>query len=318
MRPSIPAGLVWLEPLTPAFPSSCNSFAVREDDGGWTWIDPGAAGDANTKRTRAELERHGLDLGDLRRILVTHPHVDHLGAAALLRGQGVAAPVLCHPDAVALAATLDAMMASFDFELARERFGDVRAEVEAYTARMRRIIFHGGAPFVPVEARGELVDGTIVETGPFRWRCVLTPGHCPGHVALFAEEHGVLVAGDVVGHNLAWHSPSSGGARAYLESLDRLERLGASLLLPAHGDPIDDPARSIGHMRERLLERESRVVDALGGGASPYAEIYAAVTKDGARSRLFPFVPMLEGHLQRLCALGAISEVEPGVFARAG
>jgi glyoxylase-like metal-dependent hydrolase (beta-lactamase superfamily II) len=316
VRPSLPEGLLHLEPLGPTFPSSCNSFAVREDNGSWTWIDPGAGGDANLARTRSELARHGLDLERLGRIVITHPHVDHLGAAGMLRREGVTAPVLCHPDAVPLAATLEAMMASFDFALADARFAVAREEVATYTARIQQIVFHGGAPFVAVDADGSLEDGALFTTGPFRWECLLTPGHCPGHLVLFCREHGLVIAGDLVGQSLAWHSPSSGGAGAYLASLARLAGLPATLLLPAHGEPSDEPAALVERMRERLDERESRLVEALAPGTQPYDVLYAAVMKDPARSRMFPFVPMLEGHLERLKGLGTISEPEPGLFAR--
>jgi glyoxylase-like metal-dependent hydrolase (beta-lactamase superfamily II) len=316
-EPPLPEGLLWLRPLGDDFPSACNSFAVREDHGRWTWIDPGAAGDDNLARTRAELERLGLSLASLERIVVTHPHVDHLGAAAALRREGVEVPVLCHPDAVAVAASLDAMIASFDFALAFDRWREEREWVERYTARAQGVIFAGAAPFIAVEATGALEDGGHLRTGPFEWQCLLTPGHCPGHLSLYCPDRHLLIAGDVVGHSLAWHSPSSGGAAGYLASLDRLEALDVALLLPAHGAASDAPRALIERMRRRLVEREGRLLDTLSAGPRPYGEIYADLMRDPGKMRLFPFVPMLEGHIARLKSAGALAEPEPGVLARA-
>ncbi len=39
-------------------------------------------------------------------------------------------------------------------------------------------------------------DGTIPELQDWRW--VHTPGHTPGHISLFREKDGVLVAGDAI------------------------------------------------------------------------------------------------------------------------
>ena len=61
-RAELPPELLALWPLSPAFPSSCNSFAVWEEDGTWTWIDPGAAGEKNLDQSRSERERLGLSL----------------------------------------------------------------------------------------------------------------------------------------------------------------------------------------------------------------------------------------------------------------
>lgn len=314
--PELPTGLLWIEPLSPHFPHSCNAYAVWEDDGTWTWIDPGAAGDENLARTRAELDRLGLPLERLGRILVTHPHVDHLSAAGALALQGVRVPVLCHPDAAACARDLDTLVASFDFHLALARLPAERERSAAVLERMRAFIFAGHAPFVATEPEPLLVEGATVATGPFTWTCIHTPGHAPGHVVFHEARHGMLIGGDLIGTSVAWHSPSSGGAHGYLASVERLRALDLALLLPSHGPPSDEPRALVERMRKRLLDREQRILDALASGTSRYADLYDLVNGDPDHVRLFPFAPMLEGHLARLASLGEIHESE-NVFERA-
>jgi glyoxylase-like metal-dependent hydrolase (beta-lactamase superfamily II) len=113
-----------------------------------------------------------------------------------------------------------------------------------------------------------LADGdTIVLDGPApeSWRVLHTPGHAPDHVCLFEPESRTLVAGDMVaGAGTILIAPGDGDMRAYLEQLDRLARLGARVALPAHGEPIEEPAALMREYIAHRLMRESRVLAALG------------------------------------------------------
>ncbi len=77
------------------------------------------------------------------------------------------------------------------------------------------------------------------------WNVVELPGHADGQLGFLRD--GVLVAGE---HVLARISPAVGlypDSRPdplgdYLDSLRRVVELAPRVLLPGHGDPIDDPA----------------------------------------------------------------------------
>jgi glyoxylase-like metal-dependent hydrolase (beta-lactamase superfamily II) len=320
--PDLPDGLLWIEPVSSFFPHSCNSFAVWENDGTWSWIDPGAAGDENLERLRSELERLELPLSKLGRIIITHAHVDHFCAAGMLSelaDSAVAAPIPihCHPDAAECARDLSTLVATFDFDILQRRLPGDAQQVSGFVEGMKYVVFHSRAPFVAIDPEPTLEDGQTLKMGPFAWECLLTPGHARGHIMLFDPKHQTLIAGDVIGHKLPWHSPSSGGAAAYLESVERIAKLDVTLLLPAHGDPADNPRALIDKMRSKFLERETRILDALSEGATEYRELYDRSTGDAALKRLFPFGAMLEGHLERLGQLGELRELESGKFERA-
>jgi len=316
--PELPKGLLWIEPLSSFFPHSCNSFAVWESDGTWTWIDPGAAGEDNLKRMRSELARLELPLEKLGRIIITHGHVDHFCAAGMLTELADRkVPIHCHPEAAECTRDLDTLISTFDFDIARTRLPDLQQQVDAFVERMTWVIFHSKAPFVAIDPEPTLEDGGELKMGPFAWKCLLTPGHARGHIMLFEPNHRTLIAGDVVAHKLAWHSPSSGGASAYLDSVERIAKLDLALLLPAHGEPADNPQALVKKMRDKLLAREEKVLDAVAKGAVGYRELYNQTTGDPDLIRLFPFAPMLEGHLQRLVELGELRELESHTFERA-
>jgi len=143
-----------------------NAVAVREADGSLTLIDPGLRLRFARRRLRAGLAVLGAAPADVRRIVVTHAHVDHVGGLA------------------SLVADSQAEVHAHERESVYLRDGR--------TPRMQR-----GRPgsFPPVTVAEEFLDGSLLAGG---LRVVHTPGHTPGHVSLVHEPTGVLVTGDAL------------------------------------------------------------------------------------------------------------------------
>ncbi|MDW8341043.1 MAG: MBL fold metallo-hydrolase [Geminicoccaceae bacterium] len=53
-------------------------------------------------------------------------------------------------------------------------------------------------PLAPAPATGLVVDGQPIDLGDRVFRVIHTPGHSPGHLALFEERTGVLIAQDIL------------------------------------------------------------------------------------------------------------------------
>jgi glyoxylase-like metal-dependent hydrolase (beta-lactamase superfamily II) len=100
---------------------------------------------------------------------------------------------------------------------------------------------------------------TTLDLGGVRVRMMwLGPGHTRGDTVFFVEEDRVLFSGDLAMRNIfpAFATPQS-SARSWLASLDALEKLGASRVVPAHGDVTD--ASVIGAYREFINALQGRV-----------------------------------------------------------
>jgi glyoxylase-like metal-dependent hydrolase (beta-lactamase superfamily II) len=93
---------------------------------------------------------------------------------------------------------------------------------------------------------------------------IWTPGHSDGQICLFRERDGVFLAAD---HVLPRITPNVGLYSArdrvnplgdYLNSLEKVANLPASIVLPGHGEPFTDlagrTAEIIEHHRQRELE----------------------------------------------------------------
>jgi glyoxylase-like metal-dependent hydrolase (beta-lactamase superfamily II) len=128
-----------------------------------------------------------------------------------------------------------------------------------------------------------------------------TPGHAPGHVCLFEEEDGVIIAGDMVaGVGTILIAPGDGDMAVYLAQLERLAALGAHVALPAHGDPIDAPERTFRHYVAHRLAREAKVAAALGDEGALPEDLLPRVYADTPRS-MWPVARLsLEAHLIKL------------------
>ena len=155
----------------------------------------------------------------------------------------------------------------------------------------------------------ELNDGDELVLGDERWRVLITPGHAPGHVCLFEPETKALVVGDMVASvgTILIATADAGDMRVYLEQLDRLDRMGARLALPAHGDPIDDPSAIFRRYIEHRGMREQKVLTAVTSRPGRTLAELVAVAYDDTPAHIWPIATIsLEAHLAKLVEDGRV------------
>jgi glyoxylase-like metal-dependent hydrolase (beta-lactamase superfamily II) len=214
--------LVQLTRLPRAFPVNC--YFVREDDG-LTLIDTGLPNSAQAIISAAS--KLGMPI---RRIILTHAHMDHVASADELRR--------LLPDAEMLASARDARFLAGDMSLdPAEPQVKLRGSYRQITTRPDRL----------------LSDGARIGS----LQVVDSPGHTPGHIALSDRRDGTLIAGDAFQTRAGvavsgtmrwlfpfpalatWHYPSALASARLLRSLD------PSRLAVGHGDVVEQPARAM-------------------------------------------------------------------------
>jgi len=153
----------------------------------------------------------------------------------------------------------------------------------------------------------QLQDGARV--GPFE--AISAPGHAPDHFAFIVG--GVGFAGDaVLGEGSVFIAPDPGALSGYLQALRRLRGRELQLLCPGHGPPIWNPRERLDEYIEHRLERERRLVEALGEGRRSTEELLDAAWSD-VPSALRPLAAVsLSAHLDKLGEEGRL----PLPFAR--
>lgn len=89
-----------------------------------------------------------------------------------------------------------------------------------------------------------------------------TPGHAADHLVFTIGE--VLFSGDLIlGQSSTIVPPGGGTLIAYLESLQKVIELDPKLILPGHGEPINDAVAAVIAQREHRLKRERDLEAAL-------------------------------------------------------
>jgi glyoxylase-like metal-dependent hydrolase (beta-lactamase superfamily II) len=206
----------------------------------------------------------GHDITELKYVLVTHAHADHLGMAGRVR-EASGALVGMHPaESATLRRRVDPAWGERLSGWLRHRGApdDEAADIAGLMAGA--VGFHArlARPDVDVE------DGSLPLGAGTALRAVWTPGHTPGHLCFYDEQRDVLLTGDHVLPRITPHIGLPPGAEGdplgdYQASLRRLARYRPAEVLPAHEYRFADlGARLDGllqHHRTRLAEIEHAV-----------------------------------------------------------
>ena len=109
-----------------------------------------------------------------------------------------------------------------------------------------------------------LKDGDCLHYAGHTLRCILTPGHTPGHMCLYSEEARWLFSGDhVLFHitpNICRWDVMPDALGSYLESLSLIYDLPVDLLLPAHRQ---ETGRLTGRIDELRAHHDRRIRNTL-------------------------------------------------------
>lgn len=289
------------------WPAPANSFVLK-DARGAVLIDAGCGYRECYQKIRDFLAGLGLEPGDVHTVVLSHAHPDHMGALPFLLEE--ASPrIIIHSLEKTLAADNSLLNKSFDMchitDYYMERLGDTHpASIDILD------YFSNLCPMGAAEATDTVEGGDTLDLGGRSFEVLHTPGHAPGHISLFDSDNGTLLSFDLVGAVVAWYCPSGGGARSYLESLDKIERLGARLILPSHGEDIDDVDGAIARTREVLLSRDRRILELLELGPRSLLELTDALFP--APVRMFPGLQITDSHLIKLEEDGLVERSSEG------
>jgi glyoxylase-like metal-dependent hydrolase (beta-lactamase superfamily II) len=229
------------------------NWYVVEESGRLTAIDAGVPKFGET--LDEDLAAAGFSVTDVEAVVLTHSDSDHTGVVPSLQEAG--ARVLIHSgDQETLRRPRPKKGDARPSRLVREMW---RPGLYRMMGTMARL----GAGHPPkIEGAETFSDGDVLDV-PGRPRVVHTPGHTPGNSAIWLEQRGVLFAGDTIctlnpltrsrGPQLMPSSFNVSNADA-AESLARLERLEAGVVLMGHGEPwLEGPRAAVAAARKRLL-----------------------------------------------------------------
>lgn len=252
-------GVKWLRMPLPFALDHINLWLLEDGDS-WTVVDTGY-GTNTTHDLWRSVFRTGLAGRPIGRIVVTHYHPDHLGAAAWLVEQ-TGAPVHMTREEYATAQRVLERRDGWTVESALAhltRHGLSREQLRVQETRGNA--YRVGVPSIPARIE-TIADGDRLEIGGRTWRIRVARGHAPEHAMLYCAETGTLISGDQVLPKIStnvsvWANEPDGDPLArFLESLDGLLELPPETrVLPSHGAVFQGMHARIGQLKEHHRER---------------------------------------------------------------
>jgi glyoxylase-like metal-dependent hydrolase (beta-lactamase superfamily II) len=197
-----------------------NCFLVREADG-FTLVDTGMSGSAQA--ILADARQLGAPI---RRIILTHAHIDHVGSLDALHA--------LLPDVEVAISARDARFLTGDHSL---------------DANEPQVPLRGGYPICSTKPTRLLNAGDQVGS----LEVIATPGHTPGHISFFDHRDQTLIAGDAFTTKggistggtfrllfplpamATWHKPTG------IRSAEALVALEPKRLAVGHGKTLENP-----------------------------------------------------------------------------
>jgi glyoxylase-like metal-dependent hydrolase (beta-lactamase superfamily II) len=247
-----------------------NSYIVGE--GAVAVIDPGPPLEAHV-----EALVRALDGETVTHILVTHTHMDHSPAAAMLKARVGGEVVGALPRPLPPGTPSESIQSDF----APDRVA---------------------------------ADGTTIAGDGWTLRAVATPGHMSNHHCFALAEENALFSGDhVMGWNTTIVSPPDGNMREYLDSLDRCLARTDARYWPGHGPAIDAPQAYVRALLAHRRMRETEIAACLARGVTTIPAMVAVMYRHLPESMHRAAARSVLAHLEHMVATGrAACDGAPG------
>jgi glyoxylase-like metal-dependent hydrolase (beta-lactamase superfamily II) len=269
----------------------------------------------NSDESVAAIEQALAHIGAkrLRRLVVTHIHPDHYGAAGIFAGEGRAdlyihrlEVPLVHPRYV----ELEHLVKEVHKYLRVNGVPPDDAEVLSNSQRALSQVVKTAEPSVQLDGAEQL------QMGRRNLRVEWTPGHSPGHICLYDRQEKLLFAGD---HMLPELSPNIGlhpqstpdPLHEYLDGLRRLAAYEPALILPSHGRPFTDAPARVKVLEAHHRRRLDQIVEIVGRGRQTGWDV--ALELWGPRQNLYEKRLALQEALAHLQALAVDDRVRKSV-----
>lgn len=249
------------------------------------------------------LEELKMPRADLRYVIATHGHADHMGANTTFRNE-------CGSIIVADERTAPRCL---DFELQFKMFFGAFPDILPPTAENREVFFSLMDEPGPVDIQFQ-GDDFKIDLGGRELRALSTPGHTVGHISIYEPGIKALFTSDAV----AWKGPFNEppyyeNKLAYLSTLEKLLDLDVELLVTAHFHVArgSEVKKILQGSKEQVKEIDAMVLDCLRGAKAPLGleEITRYVCEGLGKDYMIQGLFTVKSHLRAFEDVGIVMAV---------
>ncbi len=235
-------GIYFIPGQDEALPDSHVYVIGTPDSSDLSLIDAGLMGKGDYKLR--SIEHLDIDPKAIKRVIMTHTHLDHIGAFRDIRERIPGVELWVHEDEASYMEKGDERVI-YGMEMFRQMF-------------QAQYALSDGEFAFKVERR--LVDNEVIELGGMNFEVLHIPGHSPGSIGLYQRDLKLLIPGDVVYADYAIGRFDLFGAdrTKMRDSLRRLAELEVEILLPGHNRIMKNVPN--GYIREVLSQWEPYII----------------------------------------------------------
>lgn len=188
------------------------------------------------------VEACGHTVAEITKLILTHSHIDHYGMAGRLKEETDCEIVMHRAADAELDILRDPDHFAEELRVTYREHGVSEDDLDELT---RYEDWRGFVHSVVTADRWVEGDESL-DIGDRSWQLVYTPGHARSHICLWSGSDGLLVSGDHLLPSITPHIDFRRGEGDplgdFLDSLDKVERLDAQIVLPGHGRPFAEGA----------------------------------------------------------------------------
>lgn len=180
------------------------------------------------EETAEIITRLGVNLSDIRLIINTHCHCDHVGGNRIIQNMS-------------------------DCEIALHKIGKHFMETKDDWSTWWRYLDEEADFF---DCRKVLEHEEVIAIGPHEFHVLYTPGHSSDGIVLYNKKEKLLISSDTLWKNdVAAMMVRVEGSKILFdmqESLEKLESLDVKMVYPGHGKPFTDVKKAISISKKKI------------------------------------------------------------------
>ncbi|MEM7335256.1 MAG: MBL fold metallo-hydrolase [Chloroflexota bacterium] len=270
------------------------------------------------------LKANGLTVADLKRIVITHGHVDHFGQAYKLLEQSQANVWVADIGADWMLRPRQKFQNRLDY------YAEYFLPATGVTEEMLKVfvnyiaLVRDASTPLPAERVVQFKVGEMLDLGGLPWEVVHMPGHASHQTCFYQLETKQFISADMllpITPTPIVEFPKDGKMRqpalpVFIDSLAKVEAMTIESVYPGHGDIFHNPNELIARQRQRIHMRKDQCFELVQDGvdtAVALLDIMYAKYHPGLRSA---GLWMLIGYLDLLIAEDKVKEELDGKIIR--